>query len=45
MKEAAHALAGTRVGTAVVFLVGVQAGFPARDVRREHRGPDHHTYV
>ena len=39
MKEAAHAIAGTRVGTAVVLLVGVQAGFPARGVRRERRGP------
>ena len=39
-KEAAHALAGARVGYAVVLLVGVQSGSPARGVRREHHGPD-----
>jgi hypothetical protein len=36
MKGAAHALAGGRVGTAVVLLVGMHSGFPARDVLREH---------
>ena len=39
-KEVAHAIAGERVGTAVVLLVGVQPGSPTRGVRREHRGPD-----
>ena len=38
MKEAAHAIAGTRVVTAVVLLVGVQSGSPTRGVRRERRG-------
>ena len=35
-KEVAHAIAGGRTGTAVVSLVGVQPGAPARRVRREH---------
>ena len=35
-KETAHALVGGRVGTAVVVLVGMQSGFPARGVLREH---------
>ena len=30
---------GTRIGTAVVLLVGVQADSPTRGVRRERRGP------
>ena len=41
-KEVAHAIAGGRTGTAVVSLVGVQPGAPARRVRRERRGPDYH---
>ena len=36
MKGDAHALLGGRVGTAVVLLVGMQSGFPARGVLREH---------
>ena len=39
-KEAAHALASGRIGTAVVLLVGMHPGHPARCVRRERRGPD-----
>ena len=39
MKEAAHAIAGGRTGTAVVSLVGVQPGAPARRVCHEHREP------
>ena len=38
MKGAAHALAGGRVGTTVVLLVGMQSGFPARGVLRENGG-------
>ena len=38
-KETAHALVGGRVGTAVVVLVGMQSGFPARGVLREHGRP------
>ena len=44
MKEAAHATAGERAGTAVVMLVGVQVGLSAQRVRRERRGPDYHTH-
>ena len=38
-KETAHALVGGRVGTAVVLLVDMQSGFPARGVFREHGRP------
>ena len=39
MKEAAHALAGERAETAVVSLVGVQPGAPARRVCHKNREP------
>ena len=39
MKEAAHAIAGGRTGTAVVSLSGVQPGAPARRVCHKNREP------
>ena len=43
MMEDAHAIAGGRAQTAVVLLVGLQAGLSARLVRYERRGPDYHA--
>ena len=43
MTEDAHAIACGRAQTAVVLLVGLQAGLSARLVRYERRGPDYHA--